>query len=125
MGNPESRTDNERYDQLQDAYLELRDAGLLIEMYQIAKHAARNYIRNYCLHKKLHLEVPELAHDAAMYLIEQYLKPKVFRIKRLSAYIYFGVIKVLYRDYKKGVSIISYDEWLKDDSSIDRYGGIR
>ncbi|MDR0722088.1 MAG: hypothetical protein LBF75_04735 [Treponema sp.] len=117
MGTRETRADNERYDRLQDAYLERGDAGLLVEMYQVAKHVAHHYLLKYCRNKKLHLEVPDLAHDAAMYIIEQYLKPKVFRVQRLSAYIYFGVIKVLYRDYKKGVSVISYDEWLKDASS--------
>jgi hypothetical protein len=113
VGNSERRTDNERYDQLQDAYMERRDTGLLVEMYQVAKHAAHQYLLKYCRNKKIHLEVLDLAHDAAMYIIEQYLKPKVFRVQRLSAYIYFGVIKVLYRDYKKGLVVISYEEWLE------------
>jgi hypothetical protein len=108
---------NDLYERLQAAYLEHEDTALLGKMYEVARLAARNYLKKYCRTKKIYLDVQELSHDAAMYLITRYLKPvskkqsKPFCVKRLSSYIYFGVLKVLYTDYNKNVEIVSYEEY--------------
>ncbi|MDR3170310.1 MAG: hypothetical protein LBU17_01640 [Treponema sp.] len=108
---------NDLYNELQDAYLAHGDTAQLGKMYEVARQVARNYVQKYCRTKKLYLDVEELSHDAAMYLINRYLRPvspkqsKPFYVKRLSAYIYFGVMKVLYADYKKDVEIISYEDY--------------
>jgi hypothetical protein len=110
----EIRDYNERYETLQEAYLAVHDSDLLVQMYSLARQVAGNYLRKYCQQKKLCLDIPDLSHDAAMYMIHRYLKPKPFRVGRLSAYLYFGVRYVLYKDYHKGVEEVSYEAYLAE-----------
>jgi hypothetical protein len=101
---------NALYNDLQEKYLETRDKKLLEKMYGIAGEAARNYLRKYCGKKGIRLNnLEELAHDSALFVIEQYLRKPLFKVRKLSAYIYFGVIKVLYKDRKREMSEVSYE----------------
>jgi hypothetical protein len=94
-------THNERYERVQEKYLETRDQGLLEEMYGICAELAGNYIRKYARQRGLRLDAEELAHDSAVYVIEQYLKKPAFRVGRISAYIHFGCVKSLFRDKER------------------------
>jgi hypothetical protein len=103
-------THNALYNDLQEKYLETRDARLLEKMYRIAGEAARNYLRKHLKKKGIRLNnLDELAHDAALFVIEQYLRKPWFKVRKLSAYIYFGIIKVLYKDKKRETSEVSYE----------------
>jgi hypothetical protein len=108
------KTHNEQYEALQKEYLETRDNKVLGEMYLIAKEAAANYIKKYCRSKGLYnLDIEEKSHDAALFVIEQYLIKSKFKVEKLSAYIHFGVIKVLFKNKNIEISEISYDELLE------------
>jgi hypothetical protein len=101
---------NEQYDSLQTEYLRTRDNAVLGKMYEVAKQAAFNYLQKYCHNHGIKLNNKELSHDAAMFVIEQHLKKPEWRVKRISAYIHFGVIKVLYRDKEREIREDSYEE---------------
>jgi hypothetical protein len=106
---------NKRYDALQEAYIETRDSGLLEQMYGIARKAAHNYINAYCRKRGLQTHsLLEKSHDSAMYVIEQYLRKPHFSVKRISAYIHFGVLKTLFRDKDVETRETSYDQLIKD-----------
>jgi hypothetical protein len=79
-------------------------------MYECAKAVAVNYLNKYCRTRNLHLDIPTLSHDSAMYVINRYWKTESFQVKKISTYIYFGVLKALFGDYHKDVELISYEE---------------
>jgi hypothetical protein len=92
-------------------------------MYKLCVDIASNYIGKYERERGLQLDIPELSHDSALYAIEQYLKKPEFKIKRISAYMYFGCIKILYRDKDREQREVSYDEFLlneKYEAGTDR-----
>jgi hypothetical protein len=108
------KTHNEQYEVLQNKYLETKDSKVLGEMYLIAKEAAFNYIRKYCEQRGLfHLDIQEKSHEAATFVIEQYLKKPEFKVENISSYIYFGVKKVLFKNSKIEMRELSYDELIE------------
>jgi hypothetical protein len=101
---------NESYASLQDEYLKTRDNRTLGKMYLIAKEVALNYLRKYCNLHGLVLDTEELSHDAAMYVIEQHLRKPHWSVARISAYVYFGVLKVLFKNKEREKNEVSYEE---------------
>jgi hypothetical protein len=83
------KTHNSRFSELQDEYLKTRDEKYLNRMYRLCVDIASNYIGKYAKGKGLNLDITELSHDSAVYVIEQYLKKPGFRIERISAYMHF------------------------------------
>jgi hypothetical protein len=104
---------NETYEELQTEYLRTRDNKTLGEMYEVAKEAAFNYLKKYCNGHGIRLDIEELSHDAAIFVIEQYLRKPEWKVTRISAYIHFGVIKVLFRDKKRETTEVSLDEMIE------------
>jgi hypothetical protein len=43
-------------------------------------------------------------------VIEQYLRKLDFKVNKISAYIYFGVIKTLFKDKDMEIKEVSYEE---------------
>jgi hypothetical protein len=107
--------DNERYEKIQNEYLENRNNKLLTELYFICIKLAKKYLNKYCQKKNIYLNIREKSHDSAVYVIEQYLKKKDFRVKRISAYIFFGILKTLFKDKDKEMNEISYEEMVEKD----------
>jgi hypothetical protein len=104
-------THNELYEKLQTEYFETRDSKILGQMYSVAKDIAYNYIKKYCNQRGLHhLDIEEKSHDAALFVIEQYLRKPQFRVERISAYIYFGTRKALFKDKDRETLERSYEE---------------
>ena len=96
--NTEFITHNEKFDKLQQEYYDHeRDKKILSQMYLVALECCRNYIKKYCDDKGLYsIDIEEKSEDAAIYVIDKYLKHPDFKIKKLSAYAYFGVLKALF-----------------------------
>jgi hypothetical protein len=89
---------NVRYAELQDEYLKSRSDAVLVKMYDVCREAAGNYIKKYARHKGLVFEdLEERAHDAAMYVISRHLKKPAFKVKRLSAYVHYGFLNVMFK----------------------------
>lgn len=107
---PRKALHNKQYEQLQQLFFETKDQRILAQMYECAKQVAQNYLNKYCRARNLDLDIPTLAHDSATYIIQRYLKPKPFCVLKISACIYYGVLKVMYGDYRKGIEFISYEE---------------
>jgi hypothetical protein len=102
---------NEQYEALQTKYMKTKDNKILGDMYSIAKQCAFNYIRKYCQQKGLHhLDIEEKSHEAALFVIEQYLKKPEFKVEKISAYVYFGVRKTLFKNKDIEQMEVSYDE---------------
>jgi hypothetical protein len=112
-------THNELYEELQKKYLETRDSKTLGEMYEIAKEAAFNYIAKYCRNRGIRLDLEELSHNSAVFVIEQYLKKPQFEIGKISSYIYYGVIKSLYKDKNREQLEVSYEQYFEEHK--DKY----
>jgi hypothetical protein len=112
-----AKTHNERFAELQEAYLQTRDQKHLNEMYRLCVDIATNYIRKYARKRGLHLDIPELSHDSALYAIEQYLKKPGFRINRISAYMHFGCVKNLCRNKEREQREVSYDAYLLNEQA--------
>jgi hypothetical protein len=105
------KTHNEQYEALQIEYLITRNNKTLGKMYEVAKLAAFNYIKKYCQQKGLfNFNIDEKAHEASVFVIEQYLRKPEFRVSRISAYIHFGVIKALFKNKNIEMNEVSYDE---------------
>ncbi|MDR0388370.1 MAG: hypothetical protein LBH57_10085 [Treponema sp.] len=103
---------NERYSELQDEYLRTRDGKCLSLMYGVCVEIAGNYIRKYARKRRLSLDAGELAHDSAVYVIDQYLRKPRFRVGRISAYIHYGCVKSLFRDKEWDRRKAPYEESL-------------
>jgi hypothetical protein len=84
-------------------------------MYVIAKECSKNYITDYCRKKGLyHLDIETLSHDSAIYCIEKYLKKESFKIEKISSYVYFGMIKNLFKDKEKDQLEVEYDNFFEN-----------
>jgi hypothetical protein len=103
-------THNERYESLQEEYMTTRSNKTLGKMYEVAREAAFNYLRKYCNNRGIRLDTEELSHDAAMFVIEQHLRKPEWTVQKISAYIHFGVLKVLFGDKERETREVSYEE---------------
>lgn len=112
------KTHNSRFFEMQDEYLKTGDGKYLGMMYSLCVDIASNYIGKYARERGLPLDIPELSHDSAVYVIEQYLKKPGFRIERISAYMHFGCIKNLFRNKEREQREVSYDERLLNEASV-------
>jgi hypothetical protein len=102
---------NEAYDSLQEEYLNTRNGRTLEKMYRIAREVSRNYLKGYCKRSGIWLNIDERSHDSAMYVIDKYLKNPEFRVKSLSAYVYYGFLKTTFVNKKTEIREVSYDEY--------------
>jgi hypothetical protein len=105
---------NKRFSELQDKYLLTRNERYLSMMYRICVEIAANYIRKYARERRLFLNVDELSHDSAVYVIAQYLKKPEFKVERISAYIHYGCIKCLYRDKEWDKRKAAFEDYLHE-----------
>jgi hypothetical protein len=87
-------------------------------MYRLCVDIAANYIRKHARERGLTLDIAELSHDSAIYVIEQYLKKPGFRVNRISAYMHFGCMKSLYRDKEWEQRKAPFDDRLLNEESI-------
>jgi hypothetical protein len=108
------KTHNETFEELQEQYLKTRDNKTLGKMYELLKKMAYNYIANYCKKKGVRLSIEEKAHDSALYVIEKYLKKPDFYIKKASAYIYFGVLKSLFKNKEREMREVSFEQYYEN-----------
>jgi hypothetical protein len=115
------KTHNDLYDELQGEYLKGRDNKILEKMYKIARQISFNYINKYCKKKGIILNIEELSHDSALFVIEQYLRKSEFKVKKISAYAWFGVIKNLFKNKKIEMTEISYEELCEKEGEIIFY----
>jgi hypothetical protein len=112
------KTHNEQFSLLQTEYILTRDeeknqvkaSRILGKMYELIVRISKNYIVKYARDRGLKLDLEELSHVSALYIIEQYLKKPEFRVNKLSAYIYFGCIKALTKDKDIDQNEVSYEE---------------
>jgi hypothetical protein len=112
------KTHNEIFELLQSEYILARDieknqvkaSRILGKMYEVILRISKNYIVKYARARGLRLDLEELSHVSALYIIEQYLKKPAFRVNRLSAYAHFGCIKALSKDMDKDKNEVSYEE---------------
>jgi ribosomal protein S1 len=116
------KTHNEIYNNLQEEYLKNRDNKILSKMYEIATQISFNYIKKYCQKKGISLNIKELSHDSALFVIEQYLIKSDFKVKKISAYAYFGVIKNLFKNKDSEMNEISYETLCEKNEELYCYG---
>jgi hypothetical protein len=109
-GVAKKKTHNEQFAELQEQYLKTRSGEHLSRMYLLCIDIASNYIAKYARVRRLELDVAELSHDSAVFVIEQYLRKPEFRVNRISAYMHFGCIKNLYHDAKRDYLEVSYEK---------------
>jgi hypothetical protein len=79
-------------------------------MYGICLKIGTGYLKKYCASKKVELDIDMLAHDAALYVIEQHLRKPEWRVENIHAYMRFGVMKALFRDAHKETLTTSYEQ---------------
>jgi hypothetical protein len=108
-------TDNERYEEIQDKYLKDRNDKSLTELYYICVRLAKKYLNKYCRKKGISLNIEKKSHDAAIFVIEKYLRKPDFKVNRISAYIYFGVLKALFKDKHIEQREVSFEEMVEKD----------
>jgi hypothetical protein len=66
------------------------------------------------------LDINEKSHEAATFVIEQYLRKPEFKVYKISAYIYFGTRKVLFKNKNIEINEISYDELLERELNREK-----
>src|SRR5574344_1159383 len=99
MKESEFKNHNEQYEKLQEQYLQTGSKKILGDMYLIIRTIEKRYISKYI--KKHHLifddeTFEDKVETACIFVIEQYLKKPDFKIEKISAYCYFGMIKSLF-----------------------------
>ena len=110
-------THNARFAKLQEEFLENRSPENLAKMYWLVREIQSNYIYNYIKKHGLSFDFDETEdkiEDATVFVIDKYLKKKDFRIKRLSAYAHFGMLKALFKDKDKETALkeITPEQWM-------------
>jgi hypothetical protein len=115
------KTHNERFSELESKYIESKNTlnskanYYLDQMYLLIKEITYNYINDYCFKKGLtHIDKNEKAHDAAMFIILQYLKKPDFKIKAISSYAYFGIKKALFQNKNQEMNEVSYEQYFDE-----------
>jgi hypothetical protein len=120
------KTHNEQFALLQDEYITARDieknqpkaSRILGKMYEVILRISRNYIVKYARARGLRLDLEELPHISALFIIEQYLKKPAFRVNKLSAYAHFGCLKALTKNKDIDQNEVSYEglfeKWEED-----------
>ena len=90
--------DNNHYSELQDKWLTTKDKKYLVDIYYYLLESSNIYIKSYCTKKKIYFST-EYIKDRAMYVAElivcRYLRPKPFKVVRLTALLWDYVRKVL------------------------------
>ena len=113
----EEETHNKRFEKLQNEFLENRTPENLAKMYWLVREIQSNYIYDYIRKHGLFFDFDETEdkiEDATVFVIDKYLKNKDFRIKRLSAYAHFGMLKALFKDKDKETALkeITPEQWM-------------
>jgi hypothetical protein len=115
---------NVEFAELEEAYIQMRrilpDKARIIlgKMYDLCVDCAKNYIRKIQERKGLlFLDLSIASHDAAMFIIEQYLSKEAFRVQKVSSYLYFGVIKTLFGNAKKERMEVSYEAYIEEQEA--------
>jgi hypothetical protein len=91
-------TCDRQFAEVQAEYLETRDKKHLDRMYLISAELAAYYIAKYARVHGLYLDIDDLAHDSAAYIIGIYLRKPEFRINPLSGYLYRCCDSMMWRD---------------------------
>jgi hypothetical protein len=101
-------THNIRFAEVQAEYLKERDKKHLNQMYLLCFELAKRYIAKYARVRGLALDVAELAHDSAAYVIGMYLRKSDFRLEPMSGYMCRCCNSIMWKDKtwdKKTVSM--------------------
>jgi hypothetical protein len=106
-------THNIRFAQVQEEYIKTRDSKYLEEMYKICVELAGNYIRKYARQRGLYLNIAELAHDSAVYIIGRYIDKPHFRLEPLSGYLFLCCNSTMWRDKEWDRRKVSFDDWMR------------
>src|SRR5574344_694171 len=122
MKESEFKTHNEQYEKLQEQYLQTGSKKILGDMYLIIRTIEKRYIYKYL--KKHHLVFEDETFEdkvevASIFVIERYLKNKNFKIDKVSAYCYFGMIKSLFTNKEQEQKECSYEQWLENNSESE------
>lgn len=99
----QTKEDNEVYSKLQEQYLKNRDPETLTKMYYLVKRYLFRYFMKYQRRRNLYFredEISDLVEDMTMFTISQYLKRPEFKVEKMSAYAYFGFIKIMFEPGK-------------------------
>jgi hypothetical protein len=91
-------THNLQFAKVQAEYLDTRDKKHLDRMYLISAELAARYIAKYARERGLYLDIDDLAHDSAAYIIGLYLRKPEFRINPLSGYLFRCCNSMMWRD---------------------------
>jgi hypothetical protein len=103
---------NIRFSQAQEKYFEKREGKYLREMYVICAELSAVYIAKYAAGRHLSLNVDELSHDSASYVIARYLQKPDFRLNPLSGYLFRCCNSVMWRDKAWDKRKVSFEDWM-------------
>lgn len=109
-------SDNEIYCQMQDEYLKDKSNNANSKkLYEFLKELSKKFLATYFQKKALPLaDADTKAHDMAVWVMTRYLTDKNFKVKKISAYLYFAMLKTLFNK-----SDIASDKCVEIDSNAE------
>lgn len=93
------KTDADMIRQAQELFLKTGNSAALSPLYLAARRMAAALIARQCATKGFTLDerqIAEKSHDAAVYLLRQYMERPGFAVKKPAAYLYTCVLRELY-----------------------------
>jgi hypothetical protein len=112
-------TDNIEFARVQKEYLKTRDKKHLTEMYLLCAKVAANCIKKHCRQHGLFLEIDELAHDTATYVINRYLENTDFKLDPMVGYVLLCSKGIIYADKTWNKRKVSLEDWMLGQDSYD------
>jgi hypothetical protein len=107
-------THNERFAMVEARYLETRDNTYLGEMYRICVDLAAIFISG-SSSRSLYLDIHDLAHDAALELLEIYTRKPDFRLSdHLSGYLFPCCLSVMKKEWNWNKRKVSFEDWMQE-----------
>jgi hypothetical protein len=115
-------TENTRFLEAQEKYIETRLNRYLGEMYKECMKVAESYIRKYARACRISICTKELAHESTTYLICRYATDSGFRVKNMPGYLSLCCKHVLFRDKEWDMRKVSFEDWMRATGEADYDG---
>jgi hypothetical protein len=88
-------------------------------MYLLCAEVAKNCIRKHSKTYRLNLNVEELAHDTATYVINKYMENAKFKLDPMTGYIFLASKGIMFKDKNWNKRKVSFEDWMEERLGVE------